>query len=160
MATIPKKRAARKHNPEILRFRKIARAIGVPWEEVCSLRDSFRDIEAESRYAEESARQAGWIAHCRLNGWSEKHHAYWRGGFLRYYAKRIAKGCDHTSIPHYDQIAASVREQCAEWTGADTADIFEMLLSEYEPRQPATAHYSNALAQLCQTALVTENAPF
>ena len=151
---------ARKHNPEILRFKRIARAIGIPWREVCQERDRLTRLEREQRQSEDEARKTAWIAHNRLNGWATSHDSFWRNGLYRAYRRRIERGADYTSIPHYDEIAASVREQLPEYREAETAEIFELLLGEYVGLRPVTVHYSNALAGLAMAELATADAPF
>ena len=147
------KRKKRKHNPEILRFRRIARALDIPWREVCQEKDRLAKEESMGREDNDYARQCAWIAHNTLNGWSPSHNKFWRVGFRRNYGRRIATGSDYTSIPQYDLIADAVREECPEYREWETADIWEFLLDDYLAPRPVTDHYSNALASLAFEAL-------
>lgn len=149
----------RKHNPEILRFRRIARALDIPWKEVVAEKNRLADLEQEQRQASDEARHCAWFAHCKLNGWADTHIPFWRAGFQRAYGKRFAKGADYTIVPQYDQIADSVRSQVPEFSAWETEDIFEHLLSEYNQQTPVITHYSNALADLAHESLRIET-PF
>ena len=150
-------KAKRKHNPEMLRAKRIARAVGIPWAVVTKRRDELREKERASRFYADSARETAWAAHNRLNGWGESHNSYWRSGFDRYYGKRLANGSDYTCVPRYDEIADAVRESHEEWSNAELCDVWDFLLSEFEPLQPIEAIYQTAMGQLCYEYLDGES---
>lgn len=153
------KSTRRKRNPEELRARKFARLLGVPWREVIETRNQLQALEREQRQTDDEVRQAGWHAYVHYMGWSISHLKFWRAGFQRVLGGRIARGADHTSIRYYDEIADSVRSQCPQVAEWDTADIWELLLSEYPPLRPVAEHYRNAVAMLAAREL-NESTPF
>lgn len=158
MSTVGKPRAKRKraHNPEIQRFKRVARNLRLPWADVCQQRDQLRALELEQRAHEDLARQTGWRYFVAMNGWSKTQLPFWRNGFQRVFRGRMARGKDFTSIPRYDEIADGVREHCPELREWDTNDIFDLLLSEYPPLHPIELHYSNAIALLCRGLLTVD----
>jgi hypothetical protein len=162
MATIQRKRAPgkRKHHPELLRAKRAARALNVPWEAVTRERDRLRQNELDKRGHLDEARQAAWGSFIALNRWSASQAAWWRNGFQRVFRKRIARGSDFTIIPRYDEIADSVRESCPEFSGHDEAAIWEFLLSDYEERKPIWEHYEHAILRCAAAMLpVSDDAP-
>lgn len=156
MSTVPRARRKRKHNPEILRMKRVARAAEVPWSEVCKLRDMFIAQELETRERDDEARKVGWESFCHWNGWSAGHKFFWRSGFQRYFARRVNNGRDYTIIPHYDEIADSVRAQLPEFLEIETCEIYTLILSYYPKRGNVINHYGNALAALTHQYLSYE----
>ena len=149
----------RKHNPEMLRAKKFARLLGVPWSVVVEQRNKLQAIEREQRVADDEARQAGWHAFVHFHGWSDSCLPLWRCGFQRQYGSMMARGGDITNIPRHDEIAGSVRSQCPSFTDWSTEDIWELLLSDYPPLRPVGEHYRNAVA-LVAAGELSSDVPF
>lgn len=147
------RRVKRHRNVDELAARKFCRLFGVPWETMVDTRKRLQAAEDEQRAADDEARQAGWSAYLAYAGWSRSHQPFWRSGFQRYLGPRFARGADLTSIPRYDEIADAVREACEGMRGWSTEDIWDLLLSEYPPRQDVGVHYRNAMALLAANEL-------
>lgn len=133
----------RKHNPEILRFKKAARALGLEWRAVCAERDRLRELELDLRRDDDDIRRYGWILYSGAAA-----EPFWRGGFRRKFGSLMASGGDVDSIPRSDDLAQELRAicpQCASWS---TEDIWDLLLSEYQPIKPITEHYEGAIYNL------------
>ena len=149
----------RPRNPWESKMKRVARALGIPWATVVAQRNQLQALEREQRATDDSVRQAGWYSWLSWQGWSASHRSYWRSGFQRYLAPKMARGADLTSIPHYDEIAESVRTNVPDVGAWSTEDIWELLLSEYPPLRPVGEHYRNAVALLAANELTCET-PF
>ena len=145
--------ARRKHNPEILRYKRIARLLGIAWGQVCEERDRLKCLELDSRESLDEARRVGWQACCHWLGWAPGHHFFWRSGFQRYYGRVQESGKDYSSIPHYDEIADSTRAQCPAVREWDNDQLWEFFTSDYRPRANVLDHYREALAALAHGAI-------
>ncbi len=96
-----KSRAKRPHNPELLRCKRAARALGIPWGAVTAERDRLRRVELEEREQADSLHRAAAVY------FGGKGAApFWRGFFRRKFAKLIAEGGDYTSVPGFDLFVA------------------------------------------------------
>lgn len=142
----------RKHNPELLRAKRAARALNIRWADVTRERNRLRQNELDQRGHEDEARKVAWGLWLKLSGWSESHKAFWRSGFQRVYGAKLAAGADCDSIRHHDVVAETVRQNCPEFSSWETGDIWDLLLGEYPPLRPIWEHYQTALLRLaaCQ----------
>lgn len=154
------RRPKRPRNPEELRLRKLCRAYGIPWADAIATRNRLQAAELEQREHEDAARQAGWSAYVVYSGWSLTHRPYWRSGFQRYVAPKMARGADLTSIPRYDEIADAVREAVESYRGWSTEDIWDLLLSDYKPLRPVAEHYRTAVSLLLASVGELDSVPF
>lgn len=157
MSTVskPPRRRKRLHNETMLATKRACRALGVQWSEVCIERDRLRDAELGERDYMETARQIAWQSFCGvppsdadgLRAW-QRRVAFWRNGFQKRFGRKLARGADYLCIPNADLIAAAVRECVAEFANEETGEIFELLLSPYEPRTAVDSWYELALANV------------
>lgn len=144
--TAPK--GKKKHNPVMLAVKCAARRLGIPWSEVCYERDRLRETEFEARDYMETARKVAWTFWRVKMGYAPSQDAFWRNGFIRLFSKRIARGCDYTAIRWHDEVAETVRANVPELANDSTAEIFDLLLSPYEPRTACDSWYRIALGNV------------
>lgn len=161
MATIQSepKQVKRKHSPELLRIKRAARALNIPWARVTRERDRLRQNEVDQRGHEDEARQVAWSYWIARNGWNRAAQMpWWRNGFTRLFGKKIAAGADYLAIRFADEIAGVVRESCPEFTEWSEGDIWDFLLSDYLPRRPVWEHYQHAILRLAAAQLPSGDA--
>lgn len=110
----------RKHNPEILRMKRAARNLGIPWREVTAERDRLRAQELQLRADDDDVRREAWTM---LVG--QQAAPFWRGGFQRKFAKLLRDGGDCDQVRGWDEVCQQLRNVCPsvnEWTSGDIAD--------------------------------------
>ena len=121
-----------------------ARRAGVPWSWVVDQKNELVRLEAEKRAHLVEARQAAWYSYVGRNSGSAP---FWRHGFRARFGRRLQEG-DHTIIPCYDEIAAAVQEQVEQFRSFECEEIWELLLSDYEPWPPREHFYWESLELL------------
>jgi hypothetical protein len=57
----------------------------------------------------------------------------------------LARGSDYTIIPGYDEIADTVRHHLPQYIEWETAEIWDVLLSDYTPWPAREKFYADAL---------------
>jgi hypothetical protein len=146
MRTTPTKRRSkskRLHNPDILRMKRAARNLGIPWREVTTERDRLRAHELTMRADDDGIRREAWIMVA-----GQAAEPFWRGGFQRKYRTLLSTGGDCDSVVGWDETCQQLRGVCpsvAEWS---SEDIWELVISDYPPLADVMIHYTNALARL------------
>lgn len=136
------------HNPAMLAVKKAARALGVTWADITAERDRLRAADIETREWSEDARKAAWAYWLHRSGRAKSGEAFWRNGFQRAFAKRLAQGGDYTKIRFYDEIARAAVSAAPELTEWSLDEIWEMLLADYKPRADVGDLYETALANV------------
>lgn len=143
MPTVKKRQTRRKHNPEILRYKRAARALGISWCDVTAERDRLRAHERLLREDDDTIRREAWAMYA-----GEQAAPWWRGAFQRKFAKLLREGGDCDQVPGWDELCQQLRSICpsvAEWT---SGDIFDLVCSDYPPLVDVTEHYENAIRNL------------
>ncbi len=138
MRTVSRKR--RKHNPDILRMKRAARNLSIPWREVTAERDRLRAHELELRADDDEVRREAWTM---LVGQAAA--PFWRGGFQRKFAKLLRDGGDCDQVRGWDEVCQQLRSVCpsvSEWT---SGDIWDLVTSDYPPLRDIMEHYENAI---------------
>ena len=155
-----KSRAKRPHNPELLRCKRAARALGIPWGAVTAERDRLRRVELEEREQADSLHKAAAVY------FGGKGAApFWRGFFRRKFAKLIAEGGDYTSVPRFDEFVAGhfrpAGDMLAEAVNADDVtgdctcdDAWELLIEDRPPLRSVWELYDQAVRTLAEQSLV------
>ncbi len=146
MRTTPTKRrskAKRLHNPEILRMKRAARNLGIPWREVTTERDRLRAHELTQRADDDEIRRQAWIL-CA----GQSAAPFWRGGFQRKYRVLLRSGGDCDSVRNWDETCQELRSVCPQVANWSSEDIWELVTSDYPPLADVMIHYTNALARL------------
>lgn len=132
-------------NATIKELRETASREGIPWKWVRDLKNELVRLEEEKRAATVRARQVAWWRYVGQNSGSAP---FWRHGFAARFEHRIARGADYTIIPGYDEIAYTLRSTVGEYSEWETDDVWEFLLSDYEPQRPREVFYAEALAMI------------
>ena len=146
----------RKHNPELLRLKRAARALNIPWRSVTAMRDGLRRSEVEEREQADSLHKAAavfWGGQGAL--------PFWRGFFRRKFAKLIASGGDCTSVPGFDDFVAQYFRAGGEEINADcvtdgwsTDDVWALLVEERPPLRDVWELYDQALRTIAAQGLL------
>ncbi len=155
-----KSRAKRPHNPELLRCKRAARALGIPWGAVTAERDRLRRIELEEREPADALHRAAAVY---FGG--EGAAPFWRGFFRRKFAKLIADGGDYTSVKGFDLFVAGyyrpAGDMSSEAVNADSVtngwsldDAWELLIEDRPPLRSVWELYDQAVRTLAAQALV------
>lgn len=147
MSTVRRTTKKRKHRPEILRMKRAARNLGIPWREVTAERDRLRAQELEERGPADALHRAAAVY------WGGEGAApFWRGFFRRKFAKLIADGGDCTSVPGFDMFVGQHFRSGGEETNADCVtngwtcdDVWELLIEERPPLLDVIVHYEQAI---------------
>lgn len=126
-------------------LRAEAKQLGVPWSWVLELKEELIQLASESRAPRVEARQEAWFCYVGRKSGSAP---FWRHGFQSRFGRRLAQGSDYTIIPCYDEIADAVRQMAEEYSAWDSAEIWDFLLSDYEPWPPREHFYWEALHQI------------
>ncbi len=151
-----KSRAKRPHNPELLRCKRAARALGIPWGAVTAERDRLRRVELEEREQADSLHKAAAVY------FGGKGAApFWRGFFRRKFAKLIAEGGDYTSVPRFDEFVADQFRAGGEEINGESAtngwtcdDVWELLIEDRPPLRSVWELYDQAVRTLAAQTLV------
>ena len=141
----------RKHNPEMLRMKRVARNLGIPWSDVCRSRDMLREAELEARAPMDEVRRVAWglVA----GGAAEP---FWRGAFQRKFGKMLRDGGDCDQVKNWDETCQELRSICPQVGELDSGEIWELVCSDYVPLRPIEEHYRNAVALLTRDVLTAE----
>jgi hypothetical protein len=144
----------RKHNPELLRFKRAARALNIPWSEVTAERDRLRREELDEREHADAIHKAAAAY------WGGPGAApFWRGFFVRKFGRIIRDGRDYGSVPGFDQFVA---EHCRARDGVvgeelnhesvtngwSCDDVWDLLTTERPPLRSIWEHYDQAIRRL------------
>lgn len=144
----------RKHNPEMLRMKRVARNLGIEWSEVCRSRDALREAELEARRDNDEVRRVAWTLAAGALA-----EPFWRGGFQRKYRKLLREGGDCSQVLNWDETCQELRSICPQVSELDSGEIWELVCSDYAPLLPMEVHYRNAVALLTREVL-TDDVPF
>ena len=159
-ATRRKSRAKRPHNPELLRCKRAARALGIPWSAVTAERDRLRRVELEEREPADALHRAAAVY------FGGKGAApFWRGFFRRKFAKLIAEGGDYTSVPGFDLFVAGYYRPAGDMSseavnagdvtnGWSPDDAWELLIEDRPPLRSVWELYDQAVRTLAAQTLV------
>lgn len=134
----PNKR--RKHNPEILRMKRAARNLGIPWREITAERDRLRAHELQLREDDDLIRREAWSMMA-----GDQAAPFWRGAFQRRFAKLLREGGDVDQVRGWDEVCQQLRSVCpsvSEWT---SGDIWDLVTSDYPPLRDVMEHYETAI---------------
>lgn len=144
----------RKHNPEMLRMKRVARNLGISWSDVCKSRDALREAELAIRHDDDEVRRVAW-------GLVAGHAAepFWRGAFQRKYGKMLRDGGDCDQVKNWDEVCQELRSICPQVSELDSGEIWDLVCSDYAPLLPMEVHYRNAVALLTREVL-TDDVPF
>jgi hypothetical protein len=155
----------RKHNPELLRFKRAARALNIEWSQVTAERDRLRREELDEREHADSLHKAA------TTYWGGEGAApFWRGFFRRKFDKLIRSGGDYTRVPHFDEFVA---DHCADrsvvgealngehTTSGWTCDaVWELLIEDRPPLRSIWEHYEAAIYNIIQGKAGESAMPF
>ena len=141
----------RKHNPEILRMKRAARNLGIPWREVTAERDRLRQHELMLRADDDEIRRQAWIL-CA----GQSAEPFWRGGFQRKYRVLLRSGGDCDQVLNWDETCQELRSICPQVASWSSGDIWELVTSDYPQLADVMVHYNNAIARLAM-GLATED---
>lgn len=150
----------RKHNPELLRCKRAARALKIPWSSVTAERDRLRRIELEERESADALHRAAAVY---FGGRGAA--PFWRGFFRRKFARLIESGGDYTSVPGFDLFVADyfrpAGDMSNEAVNADDVtagwscdDVWELLTTERPPLRSVWELYSQAVVTLAAAKLL------
>lgn len=144
-------------------LRDHAKQLGVPWRQVCELKDHLVEIEQQKRASTDGGRKRAWELLLAFRGWTRGCLSFWRCGWSHTRRRIERNGDDYTAIPRYDEIAATLRTDFPEFGDWSTQEIFDWLLQEeYSPMPPRRAFYEDALAMIASHSndTATSEAPF
>jgi len=146
----------RKHNPELLRCKRAARALGIPWGAVTAERDRLRRVEIDDREQADSLHKAAAVYFGGAGA-----APFWRGFFRRKYAKLIEAGGDYTSVPRFDEFVRGHYAQGGEDVNGDQLcngwtcdDAWELLTEERPPLRSVWELYDQAVRTLAAQSLL------
>jgi hypothetical protein len=165
MATVTRKAKRRKHSPELLRMKRAARALNIPWSHVTAERDRLRREELDEREYADSIHKAA----ARYWG-GEGAAPFWRGYFLRKFGKLIREGGDYTKVPRFDEFVAqhfSPNDVLGEQLNHDSTtngrtcdDAWDLLTDERPPLRSIWEHYERALFNIIEGKAGQPDQPF
>ncbi len=150
----------RKHNPKLLRCKRAARALDIPWSDVTAERDRLRSLELDEREQADSLHRAATVY---FGG--DGAAPFWRGFFRRKFAKLIAAGGDYTDVPGFDLFVSQhfrpVGDMSSEAVNADSVtegwsadDAWELLIEDRPPLRSVWELYDQAVRTLAAQALL------
>lgn len=128
-----------------------AKRLGVAWADVQREYANVKRIEADRRERPNAIRKTAW--HAKVGSTSGS-APFWRHGFAKRYAKRLAAGADHTCVAGHDKIRQSVAEEFPEFldppgeTGRGTEELFDFLFSPYDRMPSREEMLREALARI------------
>jgi hypothetical protein len=149
----------RKHNPDLLRAKRAARALNLTWASVTRERDRLRQNQLDQRGHADEARRRAWEFWVVRAGWNPAtQFPFWRNGFIRLFGRKIAAGADYCAIRFADETAETVRCNVPEFSEWSTDDVWEFLLSDYPPRESVWPLYELAICRLAAAKLPQSDA--
>lgn len=122
-----------------------AKRLGVTWAEVVQVKRECEQVMLDSRELEEGVRRRAWELFLHYAGRSRGCRGFWRVGWDHVRARLENGGRDYTSLPGYDLLIRDVTEEYPEWSGRETAELFDFLFTDYQPRPSALELFSEAL---------------
>ncbi len=154
MPTLSRRRQRRKHSPELLRLKRAARALNIPWRDVTAERDRLRRAELDEREPADALHRAATLY---FGGPGAR--PFWRGFFARKFRKLIASGGDYTTVRGFDSFLAEYESDnnCGDigpaylnagresWT-CDSA--WELLIEDRPPLRSIWEHYDEAIRRI------------
>jgi hypothetical protein len=168
MGSISRKRKSgkrRKHSPELLRFKRAARALNIPWSQVTAERDRLRREELDKREHADSLHKAA------TQYWGGSGAApFWRGFFRRKFDKLIRSGGDYTKVRQFDEFVAQhfcpndvLRESLNHdsiTNGRSCQDAWELLIEDRPPLRSIWEVYEEAIYNIIQGKAGESATPF
>lgn len=138
MKTLRKK--PRKHNPQILRMKRAARNLGIPWREITAERDRLRAHELQLREDDDLIRREAWAMMA-----GKQAAPFWRGAFQRRFAKLLREGGDVDQVRGWDEVCQQLRSVCPSVSEWSSGDIWDLVTSDYPPLVDVMEHYETAI---------------
>jgi hypothetical protein len=168
MASVTSKRKSgkrRKHSPELLRMKRAARALNIPWSQVTAERDRLRREELDDREYADSLHKAATLYYGGQGALP-----FWRGFFRRKFDKLIRSGGDYSKVRGFDSFVAEhwrpndvVGEQLnGEYVtnGRTLDDAWELLIEDRPPLRSIWEVYEEAIYNIIQGKAGESATPF
>lgn len=142
----------------VTQLKRDAKQAGINWNDVIECKN---DLVSQSLYANEREQEVRKIAWHTYVGSSSGSAPFWRHGFSKRFAKKLAKGADYTCIPGYDEIALAVSSEWPEFANDDdscdgTARLFDFLFQPYKRLPSRDELYAQAFDLVASATPIEE----